>query len=57
MSFFDYYLPKELIAQKPVSPRDYSRMMAFDRANGKLEEGRFFNLVDYLTGWGCFGFE
>lgn len=48
MSFFDYYLPKELIAQKPVSPRDYSRMMAFDRANGKLEEGRFFNLVNYL---------
>lgn len=48
MSFFDYYLPKELIAQKPVTPRDYSRMIAFDRNNGKLEERSFFNLVDYL---------
>lgn len=48
MSFFDYYLPKELIAQKPVTPRDYSRMIVYDRAAKKLEEKRFFNLVDYL---------
>jgi S-adenosylmethionine:tRNA ribosyltransferase-isomerase len=48
MSFFDYYLPKELIAQKPVTPRDYSRMIAYNRNSGSLEEKNFFNLVDYL---------
>ncbi|HOD97030.1 MAG TPA: S-adenosylmethionine:tRNA ribosyltransferase-isomerase, partial [Candidatus Paceibacterota bacterium] len=31
---FDYYLPKEFIAQKPISPRDHSRLMVVDRKTG-----------------------
>ncbi len=29
---FDYPLPEELIAQRPLAPRDASRMMVLDRA-------------------------
>jgi S-adenosylmethionine:tRNA ribosyltransferase-isomerase len=48
MSFFNYYLPKELIAQSPVTPRDYSRMIVYDRGAKRIEEKQFFNLIDYL---------
>ena len=34
LSDFDYNLPKEFIAQKPVSPRDYSKLMI---VNDKIE--------------------
>ncbi len=35
---FDYYLPQELIAQKPVQNRDAARLMTLDRVNGELNE-------------------
>jgi S-adenosylmethionine:tRNA ribosyltransferase-isomerase len=46
---FDYNLPKELIAQKPKSPRDSSRLLIFDRGSRKIEHRLFFNIVDYLN--------
>ena len=33
---FDYYLPKELIAQTPLAKRDESRRLVMDRVTGKL---------------------
>ncbi len=45
---FDYHLPKDLIAQTPVEPRDHSRLMVLDRASGNLEHRRFYDLPDYL---------
>lgn len=45
---FDYNLPKELIAQRPVKPRDHSRLLALYRRTGKIEHNRFYDLVDYL---------
>ncbi len=47
-SDFDYNLPKELIAQTPLEPRDGSRLMVIDRDNKKIEESHFFDIVDYL---------
>jgi S-adenosylmethionine:tRNA ribosyltransferase-isomerase len=47
-SDFDYRLPPELIAQTPVEPRDYSRLMVLDRRLGSIEHRRFFEIVDYL---------
>lgn len=47
-SDFDYILPEELIAQTPVSPRDSSRMLVFDRENDKIEHKHFYDLVDFL---------
>ncbi len=49
LSEFDYVLPDELIAQKPCTERDGSRMMTVDRQTGAIAEDRFSNLTDYLN--------
>lgn len=46
---FDYHLPKELIAQSPIEPRDASRLMVLDRKTGTIEHRIFHDLADYLT--------
>lgn len=45
---FDYYLPRELIAQKPIKPRDRSRFLVFNRETKELVHDRFFNIGKYL---------
>ncbi len=45
---FDYYLPEELIAQVPLEHREESRLLIMDRDTGKLEDKKFYNIVDYL---------
>lgn len=47
-SEFYYDLPEELIAQTPIEPRNYSRLMKIDRKNGEIEHRHFYNLCDYL---------
>lgn len=47
-SDFYYELPKELIAQKPLEPRDSSRLLVYDRKTDKTEHKRFFDLADIL---------
>ena len=48
VSEFDYYLPKELIAQEPVEPRDSSRLMVIHRKTGEIEHRIFRDIVNYL---------
>lgn len=45
---FDYKLPKNLIAQKPVKPRDSSRLMIIDKQTKKITNDKFLNLPFYL---------
>ncbi len=45
---FDYPLPKELIAQEPIQPRDHSKLLVVDRKTGSLTNRHFFDLVEYL---------
>lgn len=45
---FDYTLPPELIAQRPVSPRDASRLLVLDRATGRITHRVFRDIGDYL---------
>ncbi|MDK2820167.1 MAG: S-adenosylmethionine:tRNA ribosyltransferase-isomerase [Clostridia bacterium] len=45
---FDYELPPELIAQKPVEPRDASRLLVLHRQKNKLDHRHFYDLPDYL---------
>lgn len=45
---FDYSLPPERIAQKPVEPRDASRLMVLNRAQGELHHRTFRDIGDYL---------
>ena len=48
LSDFDYNLPKELIAQSPMKPRDHSRLLILDKKKGAIEHKNFFNILDYL---------
>lgn len=45
----DYDLPEELIAQKPVEPRDHSRLMVVVRSTGEIIHDRFYNLPKYIA--------
>lgn len=45
---FDYFLPKELIAQHPAEPRDSSRLLVYDRAKDQIFHRRFYEIGDYL---------
>ena len=47
-SDFDYELPEELIAQTPISPRDHSRLLVYDRETRKAEHRHFYDIADYL---------
>lgn len=48
LSAYEYDLPKELIAQYPVSPRDDSRLLVVDRKSGEMTEMVFRELVGFL---------
>ena len=48
LSEFDYNLPKELIAQTPVNPRDHSRLLILDPQKEKIQETKFFNIINEL---------
>jgi len=45
---FDYMLPAELIAQRPLAERDASRMMILDRATQQWEDGIFGDISQIL---------
>lgn len=48
VSDFDYDLPKELIAQHPLYPRDSSRLMVIDRASDSLFHRVFRDIADFI---------
>src|SRR5712692_6897055 len=45
---FDYQLPAELIAQRPLAERDASRMLVLDRATGNCADRMFRELPQIL---------
>lgn len=52
-SDFYYDLPKELIAQTPVEPRDHSRLMVVDRKTGQIQHKHFYDIIDQLNENDC----
>jgi S-adenosylmethionine:tRNA ribosyltransferase-isomerase len=48
-SELDYELPPELIAQRPLTPRDHSRLLVYDRSNGAVRHRRFFEVPEELA--------
>lgn len=46
---FFFELPPERIAQEPVSPRDSSRLMLLNKANGELQHKHFYDVIDFLN--------
>ena len=47
-SDYNYYLPDELIAQKPVEPRDSSRMMLLGKKQGSIQHRHFYEFPSLL---------
>ena len=48
LSDYDYFLPDELIGQKPREPRDSAKLMLIDKKNNSVEHKNFYNIIDYL---------
>ena len=47
-SDFDYHLPTELIAQRPLPRRDASRLLVLHRDSGRMEHRQFTDVLGYL---------
>jgi len=50
---FYYDLPKELIAQTPIEPRDASRLLMLNKETGELAHKHFYDIVDCLMPGDC----
>ena len=49
LSDYDYALPDELIAQRPLARRDESRMMVLHRSEQRIEHRKFAELSEFLS--------
>lgn len=49
LSDFDFEVPEELVAQRPLEQRDASRMMVVNRQTGKIEHRAFLDLPNYIS--------
>lgn len=45
---YDFALPPDLVASRPLAQRDASRMLVLDRRSGRLEHRSFRDFPDYL---------
>lgn len=48
-SDFEYSLPREFIAQDPVSPRDRCKLMVYDSGKDLILHRRFFEIGEFLN--------
>lgn len=49
----DYFLPKELIAQKPAEPRESAKLLYFNRETKEKKDLKIENFPDLLSGNDC----
>lgn len=48
-SDYSYELPRDLIAQIPLEPRDHSKLMIVDRRTGRIDHGLFKDVESFLV--------
>jgi len=46
---YDFDLPHDLIAQRPLARRDASRLMVVDRATGEIQHGTFVDIAQLVA--------
>lgn len=46
---YNFELPQNLIAQRPLDKREYSRLLVLNRNNKKIEHKHFYDVIDYLN--------
>ena len=49
LSDFNYYLPKNLIAQYPLKERDLARLLVLNRKKQTIEHRVFKDIINYLN--------
>lgn len=52
-SDFYYYLPEELIAQRPLKKREESKLLILDKETGSIEHKTFKDIINYLHKGDC----
>ncbi len=45
----DYELPERLIAQHPIYPRDYARLMVVDKKNRFFSHHKFYEIEEFIN--------
>lgn len=53
LSYYNYDLPEELIAQDPLEDRSSSRLMLLDKTTGEVGHAVFSNIGEYLRPGDC----
>jgi S-adenosylmethionine:tRNA ribosyltransferase-isomerase len=48
LSSYDFHLPEELIAQRPMTPRDHSKLLVYKIKEDKIEHRKFYELPELL---------
>jgi S-adenosylmethionine:tRNA ribosyltransferase-isomerase len=48
VSDYDFHLPSDLVASRPLAERDASRMLVLDRRTGQVEHRKFREFAEYL---------
>ena len=46
---YEYDLPEELIANRPIRPRDSSRLLIVNKKSGKVDLGSISDLPNFFT--------
>ena len=49
ISEFDYQLPSELIAQRPLAQRSASRLLCLNKKTGEIEHRKFSDILNFLS--------
>ena len=53
LSYYDYFLPEELIAYRPAEKRESSKMLVLNKSTGEIVLRKFSDIVEYLNAGDC----
>lgn len=55
-SDFDIQVPRDMVAQVPMEPRDHSKLLVLNKQTGQMVHTHFYNLPDFLVEGDCLVF-